>query len=86
VKEAAVMIESGTYVDCDEIILVTSPIDLRMKRVMQRNNTTVEEIENRIKNQMNDEQRAAYCKYTVTNDEMSFVINQVLNLHNIFLS
>ena len=84
VKEAAVMIESGTYIDCDEIILVTSPIDLRIKRVMKRNNTNIEDIQNRIENQMSDEQRSAFCKYSITNDEKSFVINQVLNLHNIF--
>src|SRR4051812_8335299 len=37
-KEAAILFESGTYQDCDKIILVTAPAEMRMQRTLQRDN------------------------------------------------
>ena len=42
-REAAILVESGGYEFCDEVIHVTAPMDVRITRVMQRDNV-VEEV------------------------------------------
>jgi dephospho-CoA kinase len=80
-KEAAIMIESGTYKDCRELILVTSSIESRIDRVMKRSDLTREEILERISKQMSDVEKRKYCNYNIVNDETNLLIPQVLLLH-----
>jgi len=35
-KESAVLFESGSYKNCDATILITAPLEIRIKRVKQR--------------------------------------------------
>ena len=38
VKEAAILFESGSYKNCDKVILVTAPKETRIQRVINRDN------------------------------------------------
>src|SRR5690606_8624221 len=69
-KETAVLFESGSYKDCDSTILITAPLEIRIKRVMQRDNITKEQVESRVKNQMTDEQKATLATYIVENIDL----------------
>ena len=69
-KETAVLFESGSYKDCDATILITAPLEIRIKRVMQRDNITKEQVESRVKNQMTDEQKATLATYIVENIDL----------------
>jgi dephospho-CoA kinase len=80
-KEAAIMIESGTYKDCRELILVTSAMESRIERVMKRSYLTREEVLERISKQMSDDEKSKYCNYNIVNDETNLLIPQVLQLH-----
>ncbi|MDB5109130.1 MAG: dephospho-CoA kinase, partial [Mucilaginibacter sp.] len=40
IKEAALLFESSSYKMCDKTILVTAPLETRIKRVMQRDSIT----------------------------------------------
>jgi dephospho-CoA kinase len=80
-KEAAIMIESGTHKDCKELILVTSAIENRIERVMKRSYLTREEVLERISKQMSDDEKSKYCNYNIVNDETNLLIPQVLQLH-----
>src|SRR5690606_20504942 len=51
IKEAAILFENGSYKNCDLIILVTAPKSIRIKRIMERDNTSNTEIEKRMDNQ-----------------------------------
>lgn len=67
--EAAILVESGFHALCDELILVTAPLDIRINRVLKRDNTTKEAVSQRIKNQMSDEALLPYATVVVNNDE-----------------
>ena len=39
IKETAILFESGSYIDCDKIITVVAPLELRIARVLKRDNS-----------------------------------------------
>lgn len=86
IKEAAIMIESGSYKQCYKLILVTAPKELRIKRVVERDNTSADEVEKRMSNQMTDDEKRAYCDFEILNDGNSSLIEQVRDIHRQLLS
>jgi len=85
IKEAALIFESGSNKRLDYVIGVSSPIDLRIKRVMSRDNVSKSEIERRIQNQMSEEEKMKLCDFLIFNDEEQLMIPQVLALHERFV-
>ena len=85
IKEAAILIESGSYKYVDKIIVVTAPIEVRVKRVLQRDNTTKEEVQARLNNQISEKERQSYADYIVKNDGEHSLIKQVLTIHQSIL-
>jgi dephospho-CoA kinase len=85
IKEAALLFESGADQKLDYVIGVKAPLELRILRVMKRDNVSREEILSRINNQMDEEAKLALCNFIITNDEEQLVIPQVMQLHEKFL-
>ena len=85
-KEAALLFESGSYKMCDASILVTAPLELKINRVMRRDQVTAEQIMARMEKQFTDEQKIKMAGYFIINDEEHPVIDQVLTLHRQFLA
>jgi dephospho-CoA kinase len=85
-KEAAVLFESDSYKMCDYTIMVRSPLETRIKRVMQRDGLTRAEIESRNAHQFSEDKKTQLANYVINNDDTQLVIPQVLELHRIFLS
>jgi dephospho-CoA kinase len=67
IKEAAILFETGNDKDCDAVITVTAPLEIRIKRVMERDKTSREEILKRIENQWDDEKRISKSDFTIYN-------------------
>ncbi|MGK4567698.1 dephospho-CoA kinase [Flavobacterium sp. 3HN19-14] len=67
IREAAILFESGSYLDCDKIITVTAPLEIRIERVMHRDNTSRESILKRIENQWSDEMKIAKSDFVIEN-------------------
>jgi dephospho-CoA kinase len=84
-KEAALLFESGSYKMCDKSIMVQAPLEMRIKRVMERDKLSREEIEKREANQFSAEKKAALADFVVNNGESELLIPQVLKLHRQFL-
>lgn len=80
IKEAALIFESGSDKHLDFVIGVYSPLPLRLKRVMQRDNSTEEEVMKRINRQMNEEEKMSLCRFVIKNDEEELLIPQVLEI------
>lgn len=76
-KEAAILFESGSYKDCDAVITVTAPLELRIARVLKRDQTTREKILQRINNQLSDEERAARSHYVIQNENFEATKRQI---------
>lgn len=70
VKEAAILFESGAYKDCDYTILVTAPEDVRVERVIKRDNTNKEDVIKRIRSQWFDEDKAKLSDFVLQNVDL----------------
>lgn len=81
-KETAVLFESGSYKDCDATILITAPLEIRIKRVMQRDNISKEQVESRIKNQLPDQEKAALATYIVENVDLQKAFKSIDDIIN----
>lgn len=86
IKEAALLFESSSYKMCDKTILVTAPLETRIKRVMQRDSITKEEVISRNLRQFTQEEKLKLADFIIKNDDTELVIPQVLALHQEFLS
>ena len=86
IKEAAIIFESGSNKQLDKVIGVFAPVDLRISRVMERDNVSRETVEKRMLNQMNEEEKMRLCDYVIYNDETQLLIPQVIALHNQLLA
>lgn len=69
IKEAAILFENGGYKNCDKTILVKADKDIRFKRVLNRNQTTLKEIEARMKNQWPDSEKEKLADFIIQNNE-----------------
>lgn len=69
IYEAAILFESGNFKNCDKIITVTAPLQSRIDRVIQRDNTTRENVLKRINTQWDDNQRIAQSDFVIENIE-----------------
>ena len=67
IYESAILFESGSYKACDYVINVVAPLEMRIERVMERDNTTREKVLERIKNQWNDEEKSSKSDFIIDN-------------------
>lgn len=70
IKEAAILFESGTYKDCDKIIVVTAPEAIRIQRVINRDKVSEKEILERISNQWDEEKKVALADFVIQNIDL----------------
>ena len=83
VKEAAILIESGAYLDMDKIILVISKKSNRINRVSKRDNSDLESIEKRINFQLTDDEKIKFADYIIENNStLDDLKNEVLRVIN----
>ena len=75
--ESAILVQSGFYRFTDFNVLVSAPEDVRIKRVMQRNGVSAEEVLRRISTQISENETVPYCKHTIVNDGVKMIIPQV---------
>ncbi|WP_313360481.1 dephospho-CoA kinase [Empedobacter sp.] len=77
-KEAAILIESGSYKDCDVVISVVVDIETRIARTIERDGLSREEILARINNQISDEERIAKSDFIIDNNgDLAHLKNEV---------
>jgi dephospho-CoA kinase len=80
-KEAALLIESGSYKDLDCLILVQADETIRLQRSMDRDAASAEAILVRMKNQMPQENKVPFAKFLIQNNNNDLLIPQVLKIH-----
>lgn len=80
-KEAAILFESGSYKLVDKVIAVVAPLELKISRTMQRDKVTKAEVEQRISNQLNDDEKILRSQFVIHNDEQQLLIPQILSIH-----
>jgi len=84
-REAALLFEAQAYRDLDAVIVVTAPLELRIRRVVQRDpHRTEADTLAIIARQMPEEEKIRRADYLIRNDETQLVIPQVLALDQRF--
>ncbi|MDA6071349.1 dephospho-CoA kinase [Flavobacterium sp. AC] len=78
--EAAILFESGRYKECDVIITVTAPEEIRIERVVKRDNTTREQVLSRMKMQWNDEKRISLSNFVINNSNLKIAKEEVVKI------
>ena len=63
------------------MIGVSSPLELRIKRAMERDKVSREEVLKRMAQQLDEELKMSKCDYVLLNEEQQLLIPQVLELH-----
>ncbi len=81
IKEAAILFENGSYKKVDIIITVTAPKELKIKRLLKRDDTTEEKIESIMKNQWSDDEKIKQSQYVINNVELAKTKQEVLKIH-----
>ena len=85
IKEAALIFEAGAGVGLDYIIGVFAPTALRIKRVMDRDHLSREDVLSRMKRQIDDQIKMKLCDFVIQNNNQALLTKQVLELHEKFL-
>ncbi len=80
--ENAILFENGSDKLCDKIITVTAPKNVRIQRVVARDNLLEVAIKNRMKNQWSDAKKIIQSNYIIYNTSLEDTERQILKIHN----
>ena len=81
IMESAILLEAGLESHVDVVVAVMAPKELRLQRAMQRDGATEEQIEERMRNQMSDDERTERAKYAIVNIDLEELEEDVEQLH-----
>ena len=81
VFESAVILENE-YVRSfmDKVLVVTAPLDLRIRRVMKRDTVSEAEVRRRLENQISDEQRISMADFVIESIDGNDIEGEVRNI------
>lgn len=65
--ESAILFESGFNAMFDSVIMVLTPLDIRLQRILERDNTSYAKAEERIGSQMPDDAKAGLSDFVIDN-------------------
>ena len=85
-REAALLFESGSYRAIDKMIVVTAPLAVRIKRVMERDQVTEAAVMARIEKQWPEEEKVKRADFVIQNDGERLIIPKVLEIHRWLVS
>ncbi len=85
-KEAALMVESGSHLKLDVLIVVTAPEQLRIERVMERDNLSAEQVKARINHQLPEAEKVKLADFVINNDGEQELEPQVMEIHRQLLA
>ena len=81
VMESAIIFEAGLDDKLDAVVAVMAPCSLRLERAMQRDGATREQIEERMRTQLSDDELARRAKYAIVNISLDELDEEVEQLH-----
>ncbi|MGB5228231.1 dephospho-CoA kinase [Eudoraea sp.] len=81
IQEAAILFENNSYSNFDKIILVKAPKQVRLERIIARDNGAKEEILARMENQWDDSKKMPLSDYIIENIDLDQTKLQVQQIH-----
>lgn len=80
-KESALLFETEGYKQCDVIILVTAPLNLRISRVIKRDKTSQKKVQAIIDNQSKDTLNKSKAHFIINNVYLEKTEREVFSIH-----
>jgi len=81
IKEAALLVESESYKQLDFLIVVTAPVEMRIKRVVKRDKSDYNQVKQRIANQLPEIQKKKVADFIIDNSGDVSLVSQVWKIH-----
>ena len=82
IKEAAIIFENNLERQYDYIITVVADEDLRIERVMKRDNSTLKKVKSIISNQLADAEKIDKSDFVITNNKLEPAKKQATDIHH----
>jgi dephospho-CoA kinase len=82
IQESAILFENKALNMFDYIILVTSPPEIRIQRVLRRLGMTREKVMRIMKNQLSEEEKIVGSHFIINNDESTLILPLILSIYN----
>ena len=86
IQETALIFENSKQDFYDFIILIITPVDMRIERVMNRDGISKEEVLNRLKNQLDDAEKIPLSHCVLENTTLAKTKLKVEELHKLLLN
>jgi len=85
-KEAALLVETASYLQLDALIVVSAPERLRIQRVLKRDtHRTKSDILRIISKQLDEQEKLKAAKYVIVNDDKKSLLPQILKIHDLLI-
>lgn len=81
IQEAAILFENHQETSFDSIIAVTAPMEVKLKRVMERDQVDRQQVIDRMKNQLPDEYKTEKSHFVIVNDGDTLLLPQIIKIH-----
>ena len=81
ISEAAILFENGSYKKYDFIITVTAPENIRLQRVIKRDNSNKQKVEAIMVNQWSDQEKIKRSDFVIENIDLEQTKIQVRKIH-----
>ncbi|MFW6224780.1 MAG: dephospho-CoA kinase [Bacteroidota bacterium] len=82
IAEAAILFESRFDELLDEVIGISCPESLRIKRLLERDGINIDDIKKRMANQMPEDEKINRCDRVIYNHQHELVLPQILSIHS----
>lgn len=83
IHEAAIIFESGFRDEYDKVIHVSCEPDIAIRRVMERDGATEDEVLSRMQHQWRDAEKCRLADFVVRNNGTEMVVPQVLKIYEV---
>jgi dephospho-CoA kinase len=75
--ESAILFENSLYKQVDKVIVITASEQVRIRRVIKRDNVTLENVRSRMKNQLPEESKIARADFVIHSDDNMPLIDKM---------
>ncbi len=82
IKEAAIIFENKLESQYNYIITVIADEDMRIKRVMKRDDASIEKIKSIIKNQLPDDEKVKRSDFVISNNDLDSAKKDAIEIHH----
>lgn len=85
-QECALLYEAGFQDTVDVVIAVDAPVEIRLERAMKRDHATRQQIEGRMRQQLDAEEKNDRANYIVVNDGKRDIDQQIDNILKLIIN